>query len=43
MSAESDLAPVLHIKRKLRHPSVMITQPKPGECMHCYVHRRGGW
>ena len=38
MSAESDLAPVLHIERELRHLSVLITQPKPGECLHCYVY-----
>ena len=28
MSAESELAPVLHIERELRHLSVEITQPK---------------
>lgn len=39
MNAESDLAPVLHIERELRHRSVEITQPKPGECLHCYVFR----
>jgi hypothetical protein len=39
MSAESDLAPVLHIERELRHLSVLITQPKPGECLNCYVYR----
>jgi hypothetical protein len=39
MSAESDLAPVLHIERELRHLSVKITQPKTGECLHCYVYR----
>lgn len=39
MTSESDLAPVLHIERELRHLSVMITQPNPGECMHCYVYR----
>jgi len=39
MSAESDLAPVLHIERELRHLSVQMTQPKPGECLHCYVCR----
>jgi hypothetical protein len=39
MSAESDLAPVLHIERELRHLSVELTQPKPGECLHCYVYR----
>jgi Protein of unknown function (DUF2695) len=39
MSAESDLAPVLQIERELRHLSVLITQPKPGECLHCYVYR----
>jgi hypothetical protein len=39
VSAESDLAPVLHIERELRHLSVLITQPKPGECLHCYVYR----
>jgi hypothetical protein len=39
MSAESDLAPVLHIERELRHLSVELTQPKPRECLHCYVYR----
>jgi hypothetical protein len=39
MSAESDLAPVLHIERELRHLSVLITQPKSAECLHCYVYR----
>jgi hypothetical protein len=39
MSAESDLAPVLHIERELRHLALEITQPKPGECLHCYVYR----
>jgi len=39
MTAESDLAPVLHIERELRHLSVEITQPKTGECLHCYVYR----
>jgi hypothetical protein len=39
VGAESDLAPVLHIERELRHLSVLITQPKPGECLHCYVYR----
>ena len=39
MGAESDLGPVLHIERELRHLSVLITQPKPGECLHCYVYR----
>jgi len=39
MSAESDLAPVLHIERELRHLSIQITQPKPRECLHCYVYR----
>ena len=39
MSTESELAPVLHIERELRHLSVEITQPKPGECLHCYVFR----
>jgi Protein of unknown function (DUF2695) len=39
MSAESEVAPVLHIERELRHVSVEITQPKPGECLHCYVFR----
>ena len=37
MAAESELAPVLHIERELRHLSVQLTQPKPGECLHCYV------
>jgi hypothetical protein len=37
MSAESDIAPVLHIERELRHLSVQITQPRAGECLHCYV------
>jgi hypothetical protein len=37
MNAESDLASVLHIERELRHLSVEITQPKPGERLHCYV------
>ena len=36
---ESDLAPVLHIERELRHLSFELTQPKPGECLHCYVYR----
>jgi hypothetical protein len=39
MAAESELAPVLHIERELRHLSVQLTQPKPGECLHCYVYR----
>jgi Protein of unknown function (DUF2695) len=39
MSAESDLAPVLHIERELRHLSIQITQPRPRECLHCYVYR----
>jgi hypothetical protein len=39
MSAESDLAPVLHIERELRHLSVELTQAKPGECLHCYGYR----
>jgi hypothetical protein len=39
MAAESELAPVLHIERELRHLSVQITQPKAGECLHCYVYR----
>src|SRR4029453_12320819 len=39
MSTESDLAPVLHIERELRHLSVELTQPKPRECLHCYVYR----
>jgi hypothetical protein len=39
MSAESDLAPVLHIERELRNLSVEITQPRPGEWLHCYVYR----
>jgi hypothetical protein len=39
MSGESDLAPVLHIERELRHLSIKITQPKPRECLHCYVYR----
>ena len=39
MTAESDLAPVLHIERELRHLSIEITQPKTGECLHCYVYR----
>jgi hypothetical protein len=39
MSAESDLAPVLHIERELRHLALEITQPKPRECLHCYVYR----
>jgi len=39
VSAEYDLGPVLHIERELRHLSVLITQPKPGECLHCYVYR----
>ena len=39
MTAESELAPVLHIERELRHLSVELTQPKLGECMHCYVYR----
>jgi hypothetical protein len=39
MSAGSDLAPVLHIERELRHLSVELTQPKPCECLHCYVYR----
>jgi hypothetical protein len=39
MTAESDLAPVLHIESELRHLSVELTQPKPGECLHCYVCR----
>ncbi len=39
MSAESDLAPVLHIERELRHLSVELTRPQPGECLHCYVCR----
>ena len=39
MSADSELAPVLHIERELRHLSILITQPKAGECLHCYVYR----
>jgi hypothetical protein len=39
MTSESDLAPVLHIERELRHLAVELTQPKPGECLHCYVYR----
>jgi hypothetical protein len=39
MTAESDLARVLHIEREPRHLSVEITKPKPGECLHCYVYR----
>ena len=39
MSAESDLAPVLDIERKLSHLSGLITQPGPGECLDCYVYR----
>ena len=39
MTGESDLAPVLHIERELRHLSIKITQPKPRECLHCYVYR----
>ena len=39
MTAEFELAPVLHIERELRHLSVEITQPKRGECLHCYVYR----
>jgi hypothetical protein len=39
MSAESDIAPVLHIERELRHLSAQITQPRAGECLHCYVYR----
>ena len=39
MNAEFELAPVLHIERELRHLSVEITQPKHGECLHCYVYR----
>ena len=39
MTAEFELAPVLHIERELRHLSVEITQPKPSECLHCYVYR----
>ena len=39
MTGESDLAPVLHIERDLRHLSIAITQPKPTECLHCYVYR----
>jgi hypothetical protein len=39
MTAEFELAPVLHIERELRHLSVEITQPKQGECLHCYVYR----
>jgi hypothetical protein len=39
MTSESDLAPVLHIERELRHLAVSLTQPKPGECLHCYVYR----
>ena len=39
MSAESDLAPVLHIERELRHLAFELTQIKPGECLHCYVFR----
>jgi hypothetical protein len=30
---------VLHIERELRHLSIKITQPKPRECLHCYVYR----
>ena len=43
MSAEPDLAPVLHIERELRHLSVLITQPKSAECLHCYVYRMLGF
>jgi hypothetical protein len=39
MTAEPELAPVLHIERELRHLSVLITQPEPAECLHCYVYR----
>jgi len=39
MTGESDLAPVLHIERELRHLSIAIIQPKPTECLHCYVYR----
>ncbi|HET9778015.1 MAG TPA: hypothetical protein VFP81_01890 [Propionibacteriaceae bacterium] len=39
MSAGSDLAPVLHIERELRHLSIELTQTKPGECLECYVYR----
>jgi hypothetical protein len=39
MTAESDLAPVLHIERELRHLAVEITQPNPAECLNCYVYR----
>ena len=39
MTGESDLAPVLHIERELRHLYIAITQPKPTECLHCYVYR----
>jgi Protein of unknown function (DUF2695) len=39
MSTESDLAPVLHIERELRHLSVELTQPNSRECLHCYVYR----
>jgi hypothetical protein len=39
MTAEPELAPVLHIERELRHLSVLITQPEPSECLHCYVYR----
>ena len=39
MTSESDLAPVLHIERELRHLSIEMTQPKPAECLHCYVYR----
>ncbi|HET9778612.1 MAG TPA: DUF2695 domain-containing protein, partial [Propionibacteriaceae bacterium] len=38
MTAEFELAPVLHIERELRHLSVELTQPKPRECLHCYVY-----
>jgi hypothetical protein len=39
MTRESDLAPALHIERELRHLSIAMTQPKPAECLHCYVYR----
>jgi hypothetical protein len=38
MSAGSDLAPVLHIERELRHLSIELTQTKPGECLQRYVY-----
>ncbi len=39
MSAEPDLAPVLHIERELRHLSVEMTQPKAGERLQCNAYR----